>query len=332
MDVMAPIYPVMHKYGVTSSPNEFHRVVNLTFHKAESQVYDVVHRCMWESLPQQYELLITDYKESGGVFNDGLALLDAGCGTGLASELLLGTSLGKSVREVDLLDTSPEMLQQAKGRAKSWNVKAEILQGTAENLIRRTKKYDIIVICSVLHHIPDIRSFLQQIQMLQSDSGILIHLQDPNGDYLTNPTLNKRIEELEKALPHESQQWLSRLHPRRVFRKIKRELTRANDGPSDYIGMVNKELLESGIIRKRMKAVDIWTITDIHVHDGNGISIRQMSQMLNQYQLIATRSYAFFGRLSSVLPNPFLEREQELILQNAPNGSQIAGVWKKCRS
>src|SRR5207248_9961668 len=144
-----------------------------------------------------------------------------------------------------------EMLQQAKGRAETWKVKTKILHGTAESLASRTRKYDIIVICSVLHHIPDLTSFLPQIQMLQSDGGILIHLQDPNGDQLTNPVLRKRIAELEKSLPNESQRWLSRLHPRRVYRKIKRELTRTADGDSDYIGMVNKELLESGIIRKR---------------------------------------------------------------------------------
>src|SRR5207248_6477481 len=161
----------------------------------------------------------------------------------------------------------------------------------------------------------------------------LIHLQDTNGDQLTNPVLRKRIAELEKSLPNESQRWLSRLHPRRVYRKIKRELTRTADGDSDYIRMVNKELLESGIIRKRMNAVDIWTVTDIHVHDGNGISIKQISRILDQYQLVATRSYAFFGKLASALPNSFLTREQELIQQNAPDGSQIAGIWKRrCRS
>jgi 2-polyprenyl-3-methyl-5-hydroxy-6-metoxy-1,4-benzoquinol methylase len=333
MDVLAPIYPVMRKYGVTSSPNDFHSSVNLAFHKAESKVYDIVHRCMWESLPQQYELLVADFESAGGLLKNGLIVLDTGCGTGLASELLLRTTLGKSIAEVDLLDTSPEMLEQAKGRAETWNVKPNILNGIAENLTSRTRKYDIIVICSVLHHIPNLASFLHQIQMLQSDGGILIHLQDPNGDYLTSPVLKKRIAELEKSSPNASQRWLSRLHPRRVFRKIKRELTRTTDGESDYIGMVNKELLESGIIRKRMSAVDIWTVTDIHIHDGNGISIKQMLKMLDQYQLIATRSYAFFGRLSSTLPNSFLAREQELIQQNASNGSQIAGVWKRhCRS
>jgi 2-polyprenyl-3-methyl-5-hydroxy-6-metoxy-1,4-benzoquinol methylase len=332
MDVLAPIYPVMQKYGVASSPDEFHRSVNLVFHKAESRVYDIVHRSMWESLPQQYELLMAEVGRAGGLLKNGLIVLDAGCGTGLASDLLLRTGLRTSIAEVDLLDTSSEMLQQAKERAETWNVKTKLLQGTAENLTSCTRRYDIILVCSVLHHIPDLTSFLNQIQMLQSDGGILIHLQDPNGDYLTSPVLKKRMAELEEALPSESQRWLSRLHPRRVLRKIKRELTRTNS-ESDYIGMVNKELLESGIIRKRMNAVDIWTVTDIHVHDGNGISIKQMSQSLDQYQLIATRSYAFFGRLSSALPIPFLTREQELIQQNASDGSQIAGVWRRhCRS
>jgi len=329
MDALAPIYPVMQKYGVTLSPKEFHRVVNLVFHKAESAVYDIVHRCMWESLPQQYELLMTDYERAGGLLKNGLVLLDVGCGTGLASELLLRNRLRRWVAEVDLLDTSPEMLQQAKRRAEMWCVKANILQGTVESLRNGTRKYDIIVICSVLHHIPDLTGFLIEMQLLQSDGGILIHLQDPNGDYLTDPVLNERIAELRKSVPSAPRLGLSRFHPRRVFLKIKRELTRTTDGTSDYIRAVNKELLESGIIRKSMTEVDIWTVTDMHVHDGNGISMKQMSQILDKYKLVECRSYAFFGELSSSLPTSFWRREQELIQQNASNGSQVAGIWQR---
>ena len=117
------ILPVMDKYGVRCAPQEFQRVVNLVFHESESSVYDSVHRDMWSSLPQQFGLLASDYIASGEDVGNDLAILDVGCGTGLASELLLNTKLGERIRQIDLLDTSPEMLEKADRRSRTWKVK-----------------------------------------------------------------------------------------------------------------------------------------------------------------------------------------------------------------
>src|SRR5437879_922836 len=109
--------------GVACSPEAFQSQVNVTFHKYESEVYDQLHRDMWENLPAQFQLLATDTLEKGPSLSGSLEVLDIGCGTGLASDCLMKTTLlGKDIGSIDLLDTSAKMLRRASERAKSWGV------------------------------------------------------------------------------------------------------------------------------------------------------------------------------------------------------------------
>lgn len=333
MEALAPIFPVMRKYGATCSPEEFHRLLNLAFHRAESGVYDSLHRSMWKTLPGQFELLVDDYAHAAGPHNDTPFALDVGCGTGLASDLLLRTRLGRSIAEVDLLDTSSDMLERAQRRARAWNAKARTIEGSVAILPDGSRKYGIITICSVLHHIPDLAAFLSRVQMLQADNGILIHLQDPNGDYLTDPVLKQRMAELKHFQSSRPRQLLARLHPSRIVRRIRHALAATGHPPSNYIAAVNAELVQSGIVREPMTPLDIWAVTDIHVHDGLGISIARMSHLLDEYELISRRSYAFFGDMPSTLPSSFGKREERLTNGRALNGLQLAGLWRRrCRS
>lgn len=80
--------PLMDTLGVTVSAEEFHDAVNVAFRDFESECYDEVHRSMWESLRRQFDLLSDDVLEKGAPLPSELTMLDVGCGTGLASELL----------------------------------------------------------------------------------------------------------------------------------------------------------------------------------------------------------------------------------------------------
>ena len=316
----------MSKYGVTCAPYEFQQTVNLAFHKSESSVYDSIHRDMWASLPQQFDLLVSDYLASGEELGNHLTVLDVGCGTGLASELLLNTKIGGRIAEIDLLDTSPEMLERARGRASAWDVKTTAICGGIKSIAHGGRRYDLIVTCSVLHHIPDLSDFLKDIRHLQASQGIFMHLQDPNGDYLEDALLHHRTEELKDYERPLIPKRLRRLAPQNVIRRIRRKF--ANSPDQDYISRVNRELIESGLTREPMTAHDIWAVTDIHVHDGEGISIKAASGLLRNYRMISARSYAFFGKMVSELPAGFKEREQQLIEARALNGLEIAGLWK----
>lgn len=328
-DPLAPIVPIMSKYGVLCSPKQFHQSVNLAFHRAESRVYDQCHRCMWDSLPQQWRLLVQDYLQTGVEIPSDLVALDIGCGTGLASDLLLNSDLGRHISQIDLLDTSLEMLNRAKERARTWSATATCLHGELERLTSSAHKYDVIIVCSVLHHIPDLASFFKHLRAMQAQGGILIHLQDPNGDFLNDSELQQRTSALvaqNRRLPG----WLRRWNPKCVVNAALRRLS--GQSQDTYIKRTNDELLSFRIIGKAMSAPDIWAVTDIHCSDGLGIQIKQLRRHLPDYMLLSRRSYGFFGKLYSELPPPFRQKEQELIRQKALNGSFISGIWKKIKS
>jgi ubiquinone/menaquinone biosynthesis C-methylase UbiE len=326
MTVLDPIQPLMPKYGVNCSPEEFQRAVNLAFHRAESEVYDRIHHCMRRSLPEQFNLLIDDALRAAPSPGDGLVVLDVGCGTGLSSELLLRTRIGAHISEIHLLDTSVAMLAKARNRSRRWPVKTVTVEGGIERLIKEQRKYDAVLVCSVLHHIPDLASFFRDVRGVQTRSGLLIHLQDPNGDYLADAVLNERIDELARHSAPALTRRPGRFHPKRALAKLRRMVTERT--PHDYIRKVNNELLALGIIGTPMTDNDIWRVTDIHDHDGRGISIEEMRSFLPDHELISARSYSFFGAMASDLPPTFRQREQELIRARALNGLRIAGLWR----
>jgi hypothetical protein len=92
-DLLNNLRPLMERYGVRTSPRQFYDAVNIHFHAAESNMYDEIHRDMWQSLPRQFTLQTNDClpypKES-------LRVLDIGSGTGISTELFLRTALGSS--------------------------------------------------------------------------------------------------------------------------------------------------------------------------------------------------------------------------------------------
>ncbi len=322
-EALTPVRKIMDRHGVHCSLEEFHEAVNVTFHNFEAAVYDQEHSDMWQSLPQEFNRLADDCGEAAKGHEE-LHLLDIGCGTGLATDCLLKTPLGRKIKSVDLLDTSRIMLKQVAERSRGWNIPVTINEGLVDS-VPKGKTYSLIVTCSVLHHVPDLPDFLSSIRRLQTNGGIYLHLQDPNGAYLTDPEYLRRVKEGEprKLLPDN----LARFAPRRVFGRIYRELT--GKQRESYCDKTNRELLEKGIIQSPLTVAEIYSITDIHVVDGAGISVDKMMSWMPDYDLISTRSYAFFGRLWSDLPPHFRKLEEELAAQKVLNGLHVGAAWKQ---
>jgi 2-polyprenyl-3-methyl-5-hydroxy-6-metoxy-1,4-benzoquinol methylase len=325
VDPLFPIYRTMERYEVRCSASEFHEAVNIAFHAAEAPVYDLIHREMWETIPEQVALLAADC--IGVLSSKKLKLLDVGCGTGLSTHLLLQTALGQYIQDAYLIDTSTAMLERARKRAAGWSIGKKFAACRIEAL-PRMPAYDVVVICSVLHHIPDLSKFLQEIQCRMNPESILIHLQDPNGDYLKDPDLQSRIHALKTYhLPAwEKLRWrVQKASAGRLTARVRKMLTPGYD----YIARTNAILLADKVISKPMLPDDIWSVTDIHVHDDRGVSIRELRELLPGCTLLSLRSYSFFGAMKSEIPPKFASLEQMLIRQNAPNGSHVAGAWRK---
>jgi SAM-dependent methyltransferase len=322
MESTAIIAAIMQRHGAKCSVEEFHNAVNVTFHEFESEVYDSEHKCMWESLPRQFALLIDDWLAGLPQVPRDIRLLDIGCGTGLATDSIVKTRVGKNLQSISLLDTSPAMLRRASERGAQWPKTPSIHQGLLDSLEGQSR-FDLIITCSVLHHVPDVPAFLRDVRRLQAPNGVFLHLQDPNGDYLNDPELASRTAEFAKQRTPE---WMRRIAPRRIMRRLVREVT--GKQPDDYVSKTNRKLLENGVVESSLTVRELYEITDIHVLDGEGIPVSRMRTWMPDYDLISTRSYGFWGELWSDLPPGLRTREEELISSRAPNGQYVGGIWK----
>lgn len=321
------LIPLIKKTGSELSPKDFQNAVNVIFHDVEAKYYDSLHTGMWNSLQEQVNLLVDDLLASRQFDNRGLSLIDIGCGTGLSTQLLMNSKLGKYIDHITLLDTSPNMLKQAGTRSKEWNKNVELINSTITDV---TGTYDIILVCSVLHHVPDLAQFFKQVDQLQNSGGIFIHLNDSNGDYLKDAQYAKRIAEY---AAQDKLFLLKRKLVRLIPPGIKHFLNK-KFRTDPYIDQVNDILIKEKVIKKRMLAGEIWSVTDIHVEElpystQAGISFRFLKECLSNYELITRRSYGFYGLLKTELTSHFQELESMHINNKELNGRLLSAVWIK---
>lgn len=97
-------------------------------------------------------------------------ILDFGGGTGL-----LTLPLAKQAKFVTLVDISEKMLEQARLKAERQEIKN--IQFLEQDLLKKTleQEFDLIVVCRVLHHMPDVDAALSLFhQHLKEDGQLLL--------------------------------------------------------------------------------------------------------------------------------------------------------------
>ena len=97
-------------------------------------------------------------------------ILDFGGGTGL-----LSLPLAEQAKSVTLVDISEKMLEQARLKAEQQEIKN--IQFLEQDLLKNPLKqeFDLIVVCRVLHHMPDLDAALSLFhQHLKEDGQLLI--------------------------------------------------------------------------------------------------------------------------------------------------------------
>ena len=97
-------------------------------------------------------------------------ILDFGGGTGL-----LALPLAKQAKSVTLVDISEKMLEQARLKAEQQDIKN--IQFLEQDLLENPLKqeFDLIVVCRVLHHMPDLDAALSLFhQHLRKDGKLLL--------------------------------------------------------------------------------------------------------------------------------------------------------------
>ena len=95
-------------------------------------------------------------------------ILDFGGGTGL-----LTLPLAKQAKSVTLVDISERMLEQARLKAEQQDIKN--IQFLEQDLLKNPLKqeFDLIIVCRVLHHIPDLDTALSLFHQHLRENGQL---------------------------------------------------------------------------------------------------------------------------------------------------------------
>ena len=96
-------------------------------------------------------------------------ILDFGGGTGL-----LALSLAKQAKSVTLVDISEKMLEQACLKAERQEIKN--IQLLEQDLLANPldQEFDLIVVCRVLHHMPDVDAALSLFHQHLRENGQLL--------------------------------------------------------------------------------------------------------------------------------------------------------------
>ena len=96
-------------------------------------------------------------------------ILDFGGGTGL-----LALPLAKQAKSVTLVDISEKMLEQARLKAEQQEIKN--IQFLEQDLLKSPLKqeFDLIVVCRVLHHMPDVDAALSLFHQHLRENGQLL--------------------------------------------------------------------------------------------------------------------------------------------------------------
>ncbi len=144
---------------------------NIKVHNIEAEIYDTIHSEIFNTYEQEkttkdVQIILRE------IIVKNPAVLDIGCGTGNLSLKFL--KYGCKVTGVDVSRNMLDML-----RKRSTSDSLELINTDVDSfLIRSGKKFDIICISSVLHHLPDYMHTLTNV-LSMLNNGIIYITHEP---------------------------------------------------------------------------------------------------------------------------------------------------------
>lgn len=309
--------------------------VNEIFHDIEGEEYTNKHPEIFEEEKSRWKRIFKKFLSNS---KKRITLLDIGCGTGFVPK-----QIAKYLKQRDLFicsDISSTMLSVCK---KDLSVKPQACSFRYVKLNGRTiplrdNSVDYITVNSVLHHVPDIASFLKEISRILKPGGFLMIGHEPNKNFLKNRFLLNNFKLLSFLFGSKlelSVQFLERVGLWNSIKKLYYALSNKRHKPRLF-EKVNDRLLSEKIIKKPLSPVEMGALIDFHsplvggsVDTGRGIAVEDIiPTFLPKFEMKHLETYNHIGGLST--KNQFTKGYDSILRKKYPkDGATFFAVFKK---
>lgn len=233
--------------------------VNEVFHDQQGLNYEHIHPEIFSEESRRWDLLMNKFIKP---IERPLRCIDIGCGTGfISTKLLKYLKKGSSILCADISETMIHICKEALHN-KSASIHIETLKMHNEVLGQENNTADIILINSVLHHIPDYNLLLRECARVLKPGGMLMIGHEPNIRFWNNDFLRKQYIT-----------FLS-LSPKRIAAKLLKLLGLyayvSSEEADTFIDTLNKILLEEKTISSPLSKTEMSRIIDIHSPTAGG--------------------------------------------------------------
>ena len=163
------------------------------------------------------ERIINKYQNIGS-FKEILEkkkILDLGCGGGILSE-----ALAEEGANIMAVDYSKKLINEAKKRAKSKNLKIDYKHQSLKYLKEKSVKFDIILCMEVIEHVKDYKSFISMAFNCLKRDGVII-FSTINKSILSYVTTIFLAEKILKLVPSQTHDWNMYVKPEEIIKVAK---------------------------------------------------------------------------------------------------------------
>jgi len=200
--------------------------------------------------------------------HQSLVVVDLACGTGFATQLL-GYRLGSQDQLIAIDVTESALKTTARRwasirRSDGMVPQLERLAGDGQALALADRCVDLVAMNAALHHVPDPKATLREIDRILKPGGWFALGFEPNRTHFASPPMAALSRGLDRAAWYAS--------PRQNMRRVRRFLgkdtskNQYTDAPDHDVlaACINEQLLQEGIITEPLTSNTLLDLVDPH--------------------------------------------------------------------
>lgn len=296
--------------------------LNRVYHANEARGYDRMHPEISAALPQIWRNMLCCLPS-----RRTWRILDFGCGTGFEANQAI-VFLGQSIEVMCCYDLSPEMLARCRSRTGRFD---NVTFTTELADIVRYAPFDLLLTNSLLHHLPNIESTLNDLLSYLTEDAYWIAGHEPSMRFYDNFKCC--------ALLHEylqQRRWAKFAEPGAYIRRLKRMVGIEPD-PLKATAMA---AFKQGWFEKMPSEIVISRLVDFHVahspeeaKQGRGFDYERLQRLWeNNWSLEWVKTYSFLGPMKEVdAPIRWQHKAGELATEFPSDGANFSCVWRRRR-